>query len=178
MRLRLIRVMSSLYLTAANGVTVFRIVLFGFSLFFVTEHELLLASILLLVAWGLDGVDGFVARSMNQESDFGSLLDKVVDRAVIGLGIFALMFSGYLPQKAILLLTKDIGLLPVLTSGRPKRWWVAGLGWQGKMMTFLQGVGVVWLVVRGPYEDIMLITVAILGGVVAYVQMRRAFLCQ
>ncbi len=42
----------------------------------------LIALILTVIAFALDGLDGYVARKLNQSSDFGSVLDIMGDRIV------------------------------------------------------------------------------------------------
>lgn len=169
--------MKARYMTVANGVTGFRIILFALFLFYITRHEPVLAGFLLLAAWGLDGVDGFIARTLHQETEFGSYLDKIVDRTVIGFGAIALISAGYLPAKALLILTKDIGLLPMVTMGLTRETWAEGVGNYGKGMTLLQGVGILWLLVGLPYENLVIGIIATLGGVVAFLHLRRLSLC-
>ncbi|MEX0649585.1 MAG: CDP-alcohol phosphatidyltransferase family protein [Candidatus Andersenbacteria bacterium] len=159
--------MKGKYLTAANGVTIFRLVLFLLFLIYLYLQQPIVAGALLLAAWGLDAIDGFVARIFHQQSDIGSWLDKTIDRAVIGLGVLALIAGGYIPPKALLLLTKDIGLFPLFTIQPPGAWWVQGLGWTGKGMTFLQGIGILWLLLDLRYANYLLGIVAVAGGAVA-----------
>lgn len=47
-----------------------------------TTWAYLIALILTVIAFALDGVDGYVARKLNQSSEFGSVLDIMGDRIV------------------------------------------------------------------------------------------------
>lgn len=69
----------------ANFVTIFRIFLIFISAFLLFKHNLLayiLAFILTIAAFSLDGVDGWIARKFNESSKLGAMLDIMSDRIV------------------------------------------------------------------------------------------------
>ena len=69
----------------ANFISIFRIfvALFAIALLYVrTTWAYILALILTVIAFALDGVDGYVARKFNESSDLGSVLDIMGDRIV------------------------------------------------------------------------------------------------
>lgn len=164
---------SSQVFTYANILTLFRLALFCAFVFYLFKEELEIALLLFIFAWALDAVDGWLARYFRQATDFGSQLDKLIDRIVIALGVLALIRTGYLPQMAILLLTKDFGMLPALTIHSARGESPKGLGWYGKIMTAVQGATILWLLLNPPYQEVVIITVAIAGGFVAVRQLRR-----
>ena len=69
----------------ANFISIFRIfvALFAIALLYVrTTWAYLLAFILTVIAFALDGLDGYIARKFNESSDLGSVLDIMGDRIV------------------------------------------------------------------------------------------------
>lgn len=58
------------------------------------QHLFLLGSILLAVSAVLDLVDGNVARKTNRKSDFGAVLDWIIDKYVDGLVLLGIGLSG------------------------------------------------------------------------------------
>jgi len=71
----------------ANFVSIFRIFVMFLAIFLIYEFEgsaaaYLWALVLTIIAFSLDGVDGWLARKFNEESKFGALLDIMGDRIV------------------------------------------------------------------------------------------------
>ncbi len=161
------------YITVANVVSISRLVLFGGFLYFLAGRQFAVAITLFILSWALDAIDGVMARALRQATELGSLLDKSIDRLVLGLGALVLIRLGYAPPATILLFTKDICLLPVLTIHALRREAIQGVGVKGKMMTFLQGLALLWLVFGGPAQTVVIGVVASLGFLVAFLHLRR-----
>lgn len=67
----------------ANFITIFRIFLIFISAFLLFQHSSLayiIALVLVIVAFALDGLDGYVARKLNESSKLGAMLDIMSDR--------------------------------------------------------------------------------------------------
>lgn len=67
----------------ANFITIFRIFLIFISTFLLFKHSSLAyiwALVLTIIAFSLDGVDGYVARKFNETSKLGAMLDIMSDR--------------------------------------------------------------------------------------------------
>lgn len=158
-------------LTAANVLTAGRLVLLVVFWGLIAAGQIERGAVVFAVAWVLDSVDGWLARSLKQETAFGSWFDKVVDRLMIAGSVFVLLVFQILPDYGLLLVTKDIGTLPALTlhaaAGEP----VAGFGWMGRALTLLQGAGILWLLADVPAGRGMVGVVAVLGGLAATVHL-------
>jgi len=73
--------------TLANLISLLRVPLAPLSCYFFlysnkTENDTLFFSLMIITVIALDGLDGFIARSMKQESPLGAKLDIHCDRAV------------------------------------------------------------------------------------------------
>ena len=69
----------------ANFISIFRIFVAFFAiylLFIPTTWAYILAFILTVIAFSLDGVDGYIARKFNESSKLGSVIDIMGDRIV------------------------------------------------------------------------------------------------
>lgn len=71
----------------ANFISIFRIFVMFFAVYLIYSFEgstnaYVWALILTIIAFSLDGVDGWVARKFHEESKFGALLDIMGDRIV------------------------------------------------------------------------------------------------
>jgi CDP-diacylglycerol--glycerol-3-phosphate 3-phosphatidyltransferase len=86
--------------TWANAVTLFRTVA-GLALFAVAAVERSLAWNLggLAIYWGLDVLDGFLARRLDQETRFGAQLDIISDRFLVAF--FYLNYLALHPEMAL-----------------------------------------------------------------------------
>jgi len=65
-----------------------------------TATGIIWAGSLLLVAWGTDGLDGFLARRLKQQTLFGSLFDLVADRCVTTPVLIITIIGGYWQRTA------------------------------------------------------------------------------
>jgi cardiolipin synthase len=70
----------SLELNVPNIVTTIRVVLAGFIVWLLWQGEFLAAGILIVIAACTDGIDGLLARRLEQSSLFGSIYDMVADQ--------------------------------------------------------------------------------------------------
>ena len=71
----------------ANFITIFRVFLMFISIYLImacnyNSVAYIWALVLTILAFSLDGVDGYLARKFNEESKFGALLDIMSDRIV------------------------------------------------------------------------------------------------
>lgn len=98
--------------TAANIITMFRIVLIPVFVALLLNGQSIYAFLIFVLACITDGVDGFVARHFNQGSKLGVVLDPIADRGLILLGSIVLCFLGRLPVWIlVLVLIRDISFL-------------------------------------------------------------------
>ncbi len=161
-------------MTVANTVTLARLPLLGLLFFLLARGQVAWAMGAFAVAWALDGIDGWLARRLHQETQLGYWLDKIIDRLILVGGGIALLAQGFLPPLALLLFTKDIIAVTTLYIQSRAREAEVSLGWPGKVMTLLQGGAMLWLVLSGQYAIIIIGVVALLGAVVGGHALYRA----
>ena len=147
--------------TIANILTFLRIGLIPvFAIMLVYEHAGW-ALALFTIAGVSDGIDGFIARRMKQESELGTIIDPVADKllmttAFIMVSLPSVMGSGrHLPvpfwvtacvigrDVAIVCVAASITLMTGFRGFKPS--------WLGKASTFVQVVGVILILVAAVF---------------------------
>lgn len=84
----------------ANLITIFRTLLIFlaiYPLFGTHTHGFVIGLLLVIVAFSLDGVDGYVARKFNESSKLGAVLDIMSDRIIENTLWVTFAVLGWLP---------------------------------------------------------------------------------
>ena len=150
----------------ANAVTVSRLFFFAGCIWQLGSGHPISAIVLFSVAWGLDAIDGTIARLIGQETSMGSQLDKIIDRMIIIGSVVFLIRYEYLPPMSVFLLVKDIGLSIALHL-KPAGTSFPSAGTFGKLTSVFQGIGILYLFFGFSGGVYIVILVALLGGYVA-----------
>ena len=82
-------------MTIPNYITIFRFLLVPLVLYSIFAGQMTLALAGFVLAGVSDGVDGFIARRFNQQSELGAYLDPIADKLLL-VSIFGVF--GYLGQ--------------------------------------------------------------------------------
>jgi cardiolipin synthase len=92
--------------------------------------------VLAIGAW-TDYFDGKIARWLHQESKLGAAMDPTIDRLYIAATIIGLAIKSYLPWwVVIVLIARDIWMLPMVAIYRRKTGRVFTVTFLGKSATF------------------------------------------
>lgn len=159
-------------MTLANYLTILRILLipvFVAVYYSPLPFNNLIASGVFIFACITDWLDGYVARKMNQCSDFGAFLDPVADKilVVVTLVMLAASFSSiWFVMPAALIVGREV-LVSAL------REWMAESGarssvavsWLGKVKTTVQMISIIVLLAASPEGDDLLL---MLGFILLY----------
>tara|TARA_B100001248_G_scaffold16298_1_gene10864 strand:- start:326 stop:877 length:552 start_codon:yes stop_codon:yes gene_type:complete len=129
-----------------------------------------------VVASATDGLDGFLARKMNWQTELGTLLDPVADKILLSGSIFILWLNQYIPFYIfVIFFSRDVAILlgaairmTVIESDTPTP------NFLGKLTTTLQIIYIAIIFLKEIIEldfglftlDIFIILVTILSLVV------------
>jgi len=92
-----------------NLITIGRILLVPLAVWLIISQQFGLAFFAFLVAGISDGIDGFIARRFNLQSELGGYLDPIADKALLVSIYVALAILQVLPVwLAILVVTRDV----------------------------------------------------------------------
>jgi len=146
-------------MTTANKVTIVRILLIPFFVVEViyyarsgNEVNHLLAFLSFAVASILDGVDGYIARRYNQQTELGAILDPLADKLLLLSAVVVLSFDNqpHLASIPLWLTGTILGRDAILLLGMVVIQVIVGKvkvrpRFTGKVATVLQMVVVVWI---------------------------------
>lgn len=99
-------------LTISNIITVSRLILLPFIVYFIISDQRLIAFIILMISLLSDTVDGFLARKLHQESEAGKFLDPICDKISLMVILFTLYYVGSMPFWGVfIIILRDILIL-------------------------------------------------------------------
>lgn len=105
------------------------------------------AAIFILLA-ATDGVDGYLARSRGEVSDFGKFMDPLADKILVAAALLSLIELGVLPSwPALIILTREFivsGIRMVAASNGT----VIAASWYGKAKTVTQIIAIVLFIIK------------------------------
>jgi cardiolipin synthase len=95
-----------------NLITVGRIVLVPVVIWAITSGNMLLAFWLFVAAGISDAVDGFLAKRLNAQTEFGAYLDPLADKALLMSIYVTLSIEGLLPRWIVIaVVSRDIMIM-------------------------------------------------------------------
>ncbi len=86
-----------IYFTVPNFISLLRIISIPFIAMLVSHHRMVTALVVLALSAISDGLDGLIARSFNEVSKMGQILDPIADRLLIFCSILALGVANIIP---------------------------------------------------------------------------------
>ncbi|MDR2508837.1 MAG: CDP-diacylglycerol--glycerol-3-phosphate 3-phosphatidyltransferase [Candidatus Ancillula sp.] len=137
-------------MTLANAVTILRIVVtlpflvLVFSLKNANPNEIVPSAILFIIFLIIslsDNLDGYLARSRNEITELGKMLDPIADKLLLGGVLIVMNLVGIMPiWVSVLILFREIGItfLRMVVARKAKK--VIAASKMGKLKTFLQTV--------------------------------------
>lgn len=138
--------------TVANGLSFFRILLLPFILIFLAERDSsnsYIALILMFLAGVSDIFDGYLARRLNQISNFGMIIDPLADKiSIVSVAIFLVFLRGFPIWVLILILCKDICIVTGSLLLIRKRDVLLPSNFLGKYTTFTLALSIVAFTLR------------------------------
>ena len=95
-----------------NILTIFRIILIPFIIYFIAKEDYILACIFLVVSGLTDILDGFIARRFNLVSDFGKLMDPLADKLTQVSIVVTLVIKAFIPLWIlVIIILKEITMV-------------------------------------------------------------------
>lgn len=170
---------SSRIITIPNILTFLRMILVPIFAMLMVYGQYEWALVAFTVAGVSDGIDGFIARRLKQESELGTIIDPIADKLLMTTAFIILSIPAVFgpqpprhlpvePYVTITVIGRDVlilmiaGAINVMTGFRGFK-----PSWLGKASTFVQVVGVMLILIavvfpqlRGAYLPTVYITVA------------------
>lgn len=101
-------------LTIPNLISFLRICSIPYIAWLITQQQMTFALIVLAISAFSDCLDGYIARTLNQVSKLGQILDPIADRLLIFCSTLALAVAMIIPWWALLLVVLRDAIMAVL----------------------------------------------------------------
>jgi len=99
-------------ITISNIITLSRLILLPFIVYFLLSNQRLTAFIIMLISLLSDAIDGYLARKLHQESEAGKFLDPLCDKISLIVIVITLLVINAMPLwGVIILVARDILIL-------------------------------------------------------------------
>ena len=155
---------SSKIITIPNLLTILRMALIPVFAIMLVYHREGWALVVFTIAGVSDGVDGFIARRLKQESELGTIIDPIADKLLMTTAFVMLTMSSVMGTPRHLpvpfwvtaaVIGRDVaiiavaGAINVMTGFRGFK-----PSWLGKASTFVQVVGVILILVAAVFPQL------------------------
>ena len=136
----------------ANKLTMLRIFLVPVFLIFISVKGIpygsIVATLVFIIASITDQLDGYIARSRNQVTNFGKFMDPLADKLLVTAALVALVGLKLTPAWAVvIILAREFavsGLRTLAASGGV----VIATSWWGKIKTVTQIIAILLLLIK------------------------------
>lgn len=139
-------------LNVPNALTLSRFILVPLYLLVFFQGNVRTAFLVLLLAGATDVLDGYLARSRQQITRVGMMLDPLADKTMMIAVIVSLIIGGYIPwQAAVAMLVRDAGMIAGSAFFHFRGRKTVPANWMGKLTTALYYMAILWLVFELPF---------------------------
>ena len=110
-----------------------------------------IAAIVFAVLAATDGIDGYLARSRNQVTDFGKFIDPLADKILVCAALLALIELDSLPSWIALIILAREFIVSGLRMLAASKGLVVAAAWPGKVKTVLQILAIICFIVKNSF---------------------------
>lgn len=152
----------------ANKLTLIRIFLVPVFLLFIATKDIpygsFIATFIFILASLTDKLDGYIARSRNQITNFGKFIDPLADKLLVTAALISLVELQVVPGwAAVVIIAREFavsGLRSIAASqGR-----VIAASWWGKIKTVIQIIAIILLLLKVNIDDAKLLKIFVIDN--------------
>lgn len=136
----------------ANKLTLLRMLLVPIFLIFIAINEIpygtFIATFIFVIASITDKLDGYIARSRNQITNFGKFMDPLADKLLVTAALISLVEFRVVPSwAAVIIIAREFAVsgLRTIAASEGK---VIAASWWGKIKTVIQIVAIILLLIE------------------------------
>ncbi|AIY83158.1 MAG: CDP-diacylglycerol--glycerol-3-phosphate 3-phosphatidyltransferase [Clostridium baratii] len=136
----------------ANKLTLLRMLLVPIFLIFIAINEIpygtFIATFIFVIASVTDKLDGYIARSRNQITNFGKFMDPLADKLLVTAALISLVEFRVVPSwAAVIIIAREFAVsgLRTIAASEGK---VIAASWWGKIKTVIQIVAIILLLIE------------------------------
>lgn len=141
----------------ANKLTLIRIFLVPVFLLFIATKDIpygsFIATFIFILASLTDKLDGYVARSRNQITNFGKFMDPLADKLLVTAALISLVELHVVPAwAAVVIIAREFAVsgLRSIAAAQGK---VIAASWWGKIKTVIQIIAIILLLLKVNIHD-------------------------
>lgn len=136
----------------ANKLTLIRIILVPVFLVFIAVKNLpygsIIATLIFIIASITDQLDGYIARSRNQITNFGKFMDPLADKLLVTSALISLVELQLIPAwAAIVIIAREFAVSGLRTIAASEGKIIAA-SWWGKIKTVIQIIAIILLLLQ------------------------------
>lgn len=136
----------------ANKLTVMRMILVPVFLVFLVfdciPYGKLVATTLFIIASITDKLDGYIARSRNQVTNFGKFMDPLADKLLVASALISLVELNCIPAWAVVVIIAREFAVSGLRTIAASDGTIIAASWWGKIKTVIQMIAIILLLLK------------------------------
>ena len=136
----------------ANKLTMIRIFLVPVFLIFITVEDIpygsIIATVVFIIASLTDQLDGHIARSRNQITNFGKFMDPLADKLLVTAALVSLVELNLVPGWAVVVILAREFAVSGLRTLAASEGLVIAASWWGKIKTVTQMIAILLLLIK------------------------------
>lgn len=146
----------------ANKLTLIRIMLVPVFLIFMASKGIpygsFIATFIFILASLTDKLDGYIARSRNQITNFGKFMDPLADKLLVTAALISLVELHVVPSWAAVIIIAREFAVSGLRSIAASQGKVIAASWWGKIKTVIQIIAIILLLLEVNIRDSKVLT--------------------
>lgn len=143
----------------ANRLTLIRIGLVPVFLVFISINKFIytaIAIIIFIIAALTDKLDGYIARSRNEITNFGKFMDPLADKLLVTSALVVLVQYGIIPAWMVMIIIGREFAVTGLRAIAASQGLVIAASWWGKIKTVIQIIAIIFGLITLIYNHIYL----------------------
>jgi CDP-diacylglycerol--glycerol-3-phosphate 3-phosphatidyltransferase len=152
----------------ANKLTLIRIFLVPVFLVFIAVKDIpygsFIATFIFILATLTDKLDGYIARSRNQITNFGKFMDPLADKLLVTAALISLVDLQVVPGWAAVVIIAREFAVSGLRSIAAAQGRVIAASWWGKIKTVIQIIAIILLLLKVNIHDARLLKIFVIDN--------------
>ncbi|MEO8513052.1 MAG: CDP-alcohol phosphatidyltransferase family protein [Ignavibacteria bacterium] len=131
-----------------NLISMSRFILLGITIYYLVNDNFLMTCIFIVLIWFSDLLDGYWARSRDQITEFGKIIDPLADKVSVVSLVIILLIKGIIPMwYVIITVLRDAIILVGGLYLSSKKNIVLQSNWTGKLAVFTIGAAIFFAII-------------------------------
>lgn len=152
----------------ANKLTLIRIFLVPIFLIFIAVKDIpygsFIATLIFILASLTDKLDGYIARSRNQITNFGKFMDPLADKLLVTAALISLVELHVVPSWAAVVIIAREFAVSGLRSIAAAQGRVIAASWWGKIKTVIQIIAIILLLLKVNIHEAKLLKIFVINN--------------